>query len=576
MKESLSATALASLNYDNLGRLSQSTGTTPTPAIAYVNNTALATLAYAPTGAITGQSWSFPIGQKSITETNVLSQSGRVLQNTLTDNAPNSATSTASSTSYVSTYGYDAAGRLTAATVPDNTLTYSYQNTGGCGVNTSAGMDGNRTGYSNTTTGGTKASTTAVTVSYCYDNADRLTADTVTGAPTGASPLLANNLVSAAGSGAAGSGAAGSGQNLVYDAHGNTTLLADQTMSYDQAGRHLSTTTTGAGGATITYIRDVSDQIVSMTTTMTTKNVASTTVHYSFGAGMQFTFNNSNTTVQEQTISLPGGVTDSIRNTTAVWSYPNLHGDNITTANKTGTRASGPVAVYDPFGDPINLTTGQIGTLTANNQTMKNTTTPGAAYGWEGTHLKQTQQTADIATIEMGARQYIPLLGRFLTTDPVAGGNVNDYVYQNDPINNTDIIGMWSWDDTFAVAMIVLTVIDFIPGLDIGSLALQGVMLGVRAASIASKLEKASEVARFAAQNSKLIGEDSKLFGNFTMGRANVPRPPGGLLNRRSASTKLGWSRDHNGAVFRLSSKHLPRKNKRGYGHIDIFRGRNW
>ena len=46
-----------------------------------------------------------------------------------------------------------------------------------------------------------------------------------------------------------------------------------------------------------------------------------------------------NTTVQEQTISLPGGVTDSIRNTTAVWSYPNLHGDNIT-MNRPGFLAA--------------------------------------------------------------------------------------------------------------------------------------------------------------------------------------------------------------------------------------------
>ncbi len=41
----------------------------------------------------------------------------------------------------------------------------------------------------------------------------------------------------------------------------------------------------------------------------------------------------------------------------------------------------------------------------------------------------------------MGARQYSPLVGRFLQVDPIKGGNANDYTYVGDPINQFDLNG---------------------------------------------------------------------------------------------------------------------------------------
>jgi YD repeat-containing protein len=279
--ETLNGTTItATPSYDSTDRLT---------GVAYSNSTSLSSVTYAATGAVTGEGWAFAAGQPGVADSQVLSQSGRVLKDTIAD--------AGTSTPDASTYTYDTAGRLVAAAIPQNALAYSYASTGGCGANTAAGADGNRTGPTDSTNGAA-----ATAVSYCYDNADRLTSDTVTGAPTGASPLLANNLVST-----------GATPNLTYDSHGDTTTLPDtdtvtvnETMAYDQTGRHMSTT---SNSATVVYTRDMSDQIVAMATTT---GGTTTTVDYTGGGGIAFTLNDRTDTVQEEDLSLPGGVTVSI------------------------------------------------------------------------------------------------------------------------------------------------------------------------------------------------------------------------------------------------------------------------
>ena len=47
----------------------------------------------------------------------------------------------------------------------------------------------------------------------------------------------------------------------------------------------------------------------------------------------------------------------------------------------------------------------------------------------------------------MGVRLYSPNLGRFLSVDPILGGNDNAYVYPTDPINMFDLDGRASVRD---------------------------------------------------------------------------------------------------------------------------------
>jgi len=99
----------------------------------------------------------------------------------------------------------------------------------------------------------------------------------------------------------------------------------------------------------------------------------------------------------------------------------NLHGDVVAKASLSPS-ATGPTATFesDEFGNSKGSGPGR--------------------FGWLGGKQRRTELPSGV--IQMGARSYVPALGRFLTPDPILGGSANAYEYAGgDPVNNFDLTG---------------------------------------------------------------------------------------------------------------------------------------
>jgi RHS repeat-associated protein len=418
LTQKLGTTVLATAGYGTAGELA---------SVTYGNGTALSAIGRNDAGEITSLTW------QTSDNVQVMSQVSRTRAGTITDETLGGVDARPAAPNYV----YDAVGRLTEAWVTGHHYTYDFTSAApaGCpsGTVANAGVNTNRVHLLDQTSAGT------ADTGYCYDTTDRLLSTTGADAVSG----------------------------VGYDGHGNTTGYvagaATVTLGWDGADRNIAARVTGADPADITYTRDATNRIVRRDAST---GDSTATVLYGYtgsGDGADLTLA-ADQRVVSRSISLPGQVLYTVLSagtTGPTWDHPTVRGDLSLTTDHSGHQV-GALRTYTPFGEPLTPTGAVDPDAVPDNQ-------PGAFdNGWLGEHQRPYEHAGALSLVQMGARPYSPLLGRFLSVDPVEGGSANDYDYVvGDPVNKTDLDGnWWSWlkkaapiiSDVLSTAAVVLTV----------------------------------------------------------------------------------------------------------------------
>jgi RHS repeat-associated protein len=287
-------------------------------------------------------------------------------------------------------YTDDAAGRLTQV-----------QNTpGGKGCSTRVYAyeeDTNRTSlttYQPNSKNECSTETASTVEKHTYDPADRLT-------DTGTKYSEFGNITTLP---AADAGGKETSENLTSTFYTDN-QLASQTQSGETIGYNLDPT-----GRT-------------RETVSTGKNTADVIDHYAAGdAAPAWTVETPSGDWTRNIQGLGGGLAAiQVNGATPVLQLTNLHGDIVATAalSETETKLLSSIEMSE-YGVP--------------------TTSAPAKYSWLGGERQPTELASGV--IAMGARSYVPQLGRYLQTDPVPGGSANAYAYTfGDPVDQSDPSG---------------------------------------------------------------------------------------------------------------------------------------
>lgn len=302
-----------------------------------------------------------------------------------------------SSTLSAQVYAYDQAGRLT--TVRDTfagactTRVYAFAGTSGKASNRTS-----LTTFDSDAEGACQTTTAVSARAYTYDEADRITT-----------------------------------AGTVYDALGRTTTTpavdtndpdaGDVTMTYYTTDMARSIE---QNGRTTTHTVDVIGNRYRSWTDADATTTVTKTNHYG-DDGDSPVWTDEGSSVWTRIVAGPAGVAAIETGPTSgvyTWQITNLHGDFIAGYD------SGPgltyTSEYTEYGGTRDLDRAD------------------DRYGWLGAEQRPADTPSGITL--MGVRLYSQSTGRFLSADPVSGGNANSYVYPTDPVNMSDVDGrIWKW-----------------------------------------------------------------------------------------------------------------------------------
>lgn len=296
------------------------------------------------------------------------------------------------STQHKVNYAYDATGRLTEVqdTPPGKGCTarvYAYDS------------DGNRTSITTRPPNaeGKCISTGGTSESHLYDTADRLMDAGVEYNPFGDITGLA----------AGDAGGTKLTTKFYVDGQTQNQTQGEQTIGYNlDPGRRISET-------------------------VSTGKVTATEIQHYPGPGTTSSWSNEPSGNWTRYIGGISGLVDAIQHNgeTPILQLGNLHGDIVATAynSETASTLASTIGEASEWGIPA-------------------TETP-PKYSWLGAHELPTELPSGIAS--MGARSYIPTIGRFIQPDPSPGGSGDVYAYTyGNPVNETDLSGAWTLNET--------------------------------------------------------------------------------------------------------------------------------
>ncbi|RBY95632.1 hypothetical protein DQ237_14030 [Blastococcus sp. TF02-8] len=350
-------------------------------------------------------------------------------------------------------YGYDNVGRLVSAT------DWAAMDAGGqpsgasCTRRYSFDVNSNRTALAQAASAGATGDVCPTSVpaadSYAYDSADRLLP---------------------------GSGARGA---LRYDAIGRTRVLpsvdtvdggGDVALDYyvDDLVASMS-----QGGRTTTFALDAASRRVVRTDTDVAVPGARRTVSFYSGDDDNPDVVKEPDNSYTRNIASFGGLAavQTLSGTSGAkltLQLANLHGDVIATV---------PAESANP-GDMTVTETTEYGLPRVKPATGSTQ----ARYGWLGTHQRDASTIGGLTL--MGVRLYAPTLGRFLSLDPIPGGNANPYVYPSDPNGVFDLDGKMAVAALAGLAGLPLSAAIAVLGIAVlGTLAVYAFWHGARAAA---------------------------------------------------------------------------------------------